>query len=196
MSADNRKDIKDFVTDAWRNISVEHNNIHEGVFFEYPIVTDIAASGTYVVGFKTPADKYVHYRNEKFSASGEKVLISLQEGATISGGTTVSAINHNRASDKTASTIVKTAVTLATAGTTISIGYVPGGTAKGGNRSGGETSQENEYVLNPNTQYVVRIANGGSATCTVVVSPQWYEEDEGGLSLANSWDLRSGNLES
>lgn len=179
MSYANRKDVKDFVTDAPRHITVEHANIHEGNFFEYPIVTDIAASGTYVLGFKTPSDKYVHYRSEKFASSGEKLTIGLQEGATISAGTTVTALNHNRASSKTASSIIKTAVTLATAGTTVSIGYIGGGTATGGNRSGGETSQENEFVLAKNTQYAIRIANGGAGTATVVVSPQWYEEDEG-----------------
>jgi hypothetical protein len=171
---------KDFVTQAFRTIEVEHNNIHEGVFFEYPIIGSLPAAGTFVFSLKTPAEEYVHYRNEKLACSGDKLSIALQEGATLTGGTTVSAINHNRVSSKVSSMIVKVDATLTTAGTTISIGYIGGGTGVGGTRGGGETSQSNEYVLKRDTVYAVIVTNNSAATNTIVLSPQWYEEGASG----------------
>lgn len=167
------------VTSAVKQITVEHSNIHNGLFFEYPLKVDIAAGESYNISLKTPSSKYIHYRNEKLACSADKLTIGLQELPTIIGGTTVTAINHSRVSSNTSTMVIKTGVTISTAGTTISIGYIGGGTGTGGNRSGGETSQENEYVLKTNSTYAVTIINNSSTSNTVVVSPQWYEENSG-----------------
>lgn len=167
------------VTSAVKQITVEHTNIHGGLFFEYPLKVDIGAGEAYNISLKTPSNKYIHYRNEKLSCSADKLTISLQELPTVVGGTTVTAINHSRVSTNTSAMVIKTGVTVSTAGTTISIGYIGGGTGVGGSRSGGETSQENEYVLKTNSTYAVTLLNNSSTTNTVVVSPQWYEEENG-----------------
>jgi hypothetical protein len=170
---------KDFVTDAVEAITVEHSNIHNGYFFESPRIIDMGAGTVHSIGIKTPEDKYIHYRNEKLSTSADNLRLVLHEGATIEGGTTATAINHNRTSDITASVIVKSGVTVSSVGTTVSIAYVGGGTGQGQSRAGGETSQENEYVLKKDTQYVITLTNSSSGVNTVFVSPQWYEEEEG-----------------
>ena len=170
---------KDFITQALRTIEVEHNSIHEGAFFEAPNLVTVGTGSTVVISFETPSNKYVHYRNEKVESSGEKVIIGLQEGATITGGTTVSSYNHNRVSSKTASSIIKTGVTLSTAGTTISIGYIGGGTGVGGSRQGGDTTNNNEIVLKTGTTYAITIVNGGAGQASVLCSPIFYEDDQG-----------------
>lgn len=164
----------DSINNAAIITTIEHAEIHDGDFYEYGNVVTLTASNTYNIGILT-GSKEVHYRNEKISTSGDKVIIGLQELATISGGTTVSEVNHNRKSSNTSSVIIKTGVTLATAGTTISIGYIGGGTSQGSNRSGAELSEGNEFILKENTQYCIQIKNNSSETNNVYISPRWYE---------------------
>jgi hypothetical protein len=165
----------DSYTNAALEIPVEHHEIHEGDFYEAGHIQDISTGAFYYIGIKTPSNKVIHYKNEKVVTSADKVTIGLQEDATITGGTTATVYNHNRLSAKTSSVIIKTGITLSTAGTTISTSYVGGGTNQGANRIGADNVGSNEYILKQNTQYVITLANSSSGTNTVFVSPTWYE---------------------
>ena len=166
----------DTVTDALVVMEVEHHEIHEGDFYEVPNIINITNGNTYAISILTNATKQVHFKTEKLASSGEKISIGLQEGVTIAGGSAVIPINHNRTSTKTSSVVVKTGVTLSTAGTTVSVGYIGGGTGVGGNSNGGDSSVSNEYILKTSTNYGVVIVNNGVGASTVLTSLQWYEE--------------------
>lgn len=170
----------DFVTRSEKEITIEHANIHEGLFYSASdIFVSINSAATYSIGILTSNDCYVHYRNERLSTSADKLKITLYEGSTVSGGTTVSAINHNRISSNVSSITIKKGITITSAGTTISTSYIGGGVNQGQNRSGGDTTGNNEFVLKRNTQYAIKLENGSSSTNIINIEPIWYEEEYG-----------------
>lgn len=178
MSNKNIPQIKDAMLGAWRCIDVVHDEIHEGEFYSYPFVISLGTSSTHVISITTPANKTLHYKNEKLDSSGEKIMISLQEGATVTGGTTVSAYNHNRIHANVSSAVIKTGVTLSTAGITVSTAYIGGGTGTGGSKTGGGLTSQNEMILKTATTYAIVIQNGGAGASTVVCTPSYYEEED------------------
>jgi hypothetical protein len=170
----------DFVTKSDKGITIEHANIHAGMFYSASdIFVSMSSSATYSISILTSNDCYVHYRNERVSTSADKLKIILYEGSAVTGGTTVSAINHNRINSNTSDTIVKKGITITSAGTTISTSYIGGGTNQGNNRSGGDTTGNNEFVLKRNTQYAIKLENGSSSTNIINIEPIWYEEEYG-----------------
>lgn len=64
-------------------------------------------------------------------------------------------------------------------GTRFSGFYIPGATGTGGSRSGGTASGTSEFILKPNTKYVIRFDNGSSASNTIAWGLEWYEESAG-----------------
>jgi hypothetical protein len=172
----------DSFTEAVKQIDTDHAYIHEGKFFEAFFNETLATAATVIITFTTPADKYIHYRNEKINTSGDKITVELFESAVIStGGTAFTPINHNRVTAATSTVSILRAPTLATAGdgNLIAQSYIGGGTGTGGNRSGSETTNVNEYILKRSTTYVIKITNGSAAANIVQINPVWYEEDMG-----------------
>jgi len=54
--------------------------------------------------------------------------------------------------------------------------YIGGGAGLGASsKSGGSEQPENEWVLKPNTDYVIQITNNGTAQTGVNINLFWYE---------------------
>lgn len=168
----------EIITGGAPTIPTDHKYIHEGKFYQYALKFTVSAGGIYNFVFTTPAasSAYIHFRPAKVSTSGDKVDIELYEGCSTSGGTVVTPVNHNRNSTSAATMIVAYNVSVTSNGTLLSPSYIAGSAGVGGTRSGGETGQENEWVLAPATKYCDKFTNGGTATCTVMAIFQWYEE--------------------
>lgn len=176
-SADETVNLLERVTNAFVNIDSDHRGIHRGQFYEASVQATISSGGTYNIVLTTPADTYVHYRNEKVSCSTDKLTISLYEGCTVTAGATVTPYNHNRNNTAASTvTVVKTA-TVTADGTLITQAYIGGGTGIGGSRQGSETGRENEWVLAFNTNYCIRLSNGSTGANTFNLNSIWYEEE-------------------
>ena len=173
--------ILERVTRAQPGIDTDHEYIHKGGFFEahHRFTLDAAAVGRITI--KTPAVKYVHYRKEHVSSSGDKVTIELFEEPTVTAatGTPVAAHNHNRLSAVVSGATVLHTPTVTDDGVQISQSFIGGGTGTGQARSGAELGVGNEWVLKRDAQYLVKITNNSAAANTVQVNLVWYEEDEG-----------------
>jgi hypothetical protein len=170
------------VTDALKVIDNDHAYVHMGgLVSSYHKFSAVAAAGTRYILIKTPATKYVHYRAESISTSGDNVTIEFFEAPTTTAdGTALSANNHRRTAPITAATVTLFHTPTVTAdGTLLHQTYIGGGTGTGGNRIGGEQGNAQEWVLARSTNYLIKITNGSAAANTIQVNPLWYEEDDG-----------------
>jgi hypothetical protein len=172
------QDARERVTEGLRGIDTDHSYIHEGILFTAFNQFTLDAAGVGRIVLTTPADKYIHYRNEKVSTSGDKVTIELFEAPTVTAatGTAVTPINQNRICGIVARVGVLIDPTVTAEGTKIGQAFIGGGTGTGQARSGADTAQNNEIVLKRSTQYLVKITNGSSNSNIIQVNPIWYEE--------------------
>lgn len=166
-------------TKAGKIIDNDHAYIHAGKGFEVSEKISIPSGQTRTYSIKTPSSGYIHYRNERVATSADKVTLILKESATITGGTTLTPVNHNRVSSTTSNVVVKSSVTVSTSGTTVSTSFIGGGTGVGGARAGDDLKVSNEWVLKQNTTYTVDIGNGSSSANDICINMFWYEESNG-----------------
>ena len=178
----NFADASERLTSAIRTIETEHSYIHEGIFFESYNKFTLAAGATKVITLKAAAGKYLHYRPTSLVTSADKVLIEFYEGATLTAatGTAVTPSNHNRNSALASTTTLLDAPTVTANGTKFAQVYIPGATGTGGTRTGQSAGTSgSEWVLKPNTVYLIRVTNGSSGSNDIQVNFQWYEESMG-----------------
>ena len=170
------------ITGAFRTIETEHAYIHEGIFFESYNKFTLAAGATKVVTIKPAAGTYLHYRPTNLVTSADKVTIEFYEGATVTAatGTAATPSNHNRNSALTSKVTLLDAPTVTANGTKFAQVYIPGATGTGGTRTGASAGVSNsEWVLKPNTVYMVKVINGSSGSNDIQINFQWYEESMG-----------------
>ena len=178
----NFADASERLTSAIRTIETEHAYIHEGIFYESYNKFTLAAGATRVVTIKAAAGTYLHYRPTNLVTSADKVLIEFYEGATVTAatGTAVTPVNHNRNSAIASTTALIDAPTVTADGTKFAQVYIPGATGTGGTRTGASAGVSNsEWVLKPDTVYMIRIKNGSSGSNDIQINFQWYEERMG-----------------
>ena len=178
----NLAEASERITSAIRTIETEHSYIHEGIFFESFNKFTLAGGATRVVTIKPTAGIYLHYRPTNLVTSADKVLIEFYEGATLTAatGTAVTPSNHNRNSTLTSKVTLLDAPTVTANGTKFAQVYIPGATGTGGTRTGQSAGTSgSEWVLKPNTQYMIKVTNGSSGSNDIQVNFQWYEETAG-----------------
>ena len=178
----NFADASERLTSAIRTIETEHAYIHEGIFYESYNKFTLAAGAKRVVTIKSPVGKYLHYRPTNLVTSADKVTIEFYEGATVTAetGTAVTPSNHDRNSALTSGVTLLDAPTVTADGTKFAQVYIPGATGTGGTRTGQSAGTSgSEWVLKPNTVYLIRVTNGSSGSNDIQVNFQWYEESMG-----------------
>jgi len=170
------------VTKGARFIDSDHAYIHEGYMFTAFTKQEIASSGVYKITFETPASatgKYIHWRPEFVSTSGDSVDIKVYEGSSgDSGGSDFTPINRNRLSSETSLSTVTLGATVTTNGTQIDQTFVGGGTGVGNTTQGSESGDKNEIMLKQGTLYTVEITNGSDSANNIFVKLLWYEEND------------------
>ena len=170
------------ITGAFRTIETEHAYIHEGIFYESYNKFTLAAGAKRVVTIKPAAGTYLHYRPTNLVTSADKVTIEFYEGATVTAatGTAATPSNHNRNSTLASKVTLLDAPTVTADGTKFAQVYIPGATGTGGTRTGASAGVSNsEWVLKPNTVYMVKVTNGSSGSNDIQINFQWYEESMG-----------------
>lgn len=168
------------VTGGVMVIDSNHAQIHGGNAYSIGEFFTIAAGAKLDVTVQVPAGAYVHYQATDLSTDGgNTVTATFYEGATVTAatGTAITPVNRKRIDTPEASVLtIKQAPTVTATGTQLDKWYFPktaNSQAKGFNGK----SDTNEWVLKPETTYLLRISNIGTTTSAVVsMRPFWYEE--------------------
>jgi hypothetical protein len=152
-------------------IAVEsgHYEIHEGNAFNYSDGIQLGASGTQYYLLTTGA-KYPHLLLHIFF--GGEATVQLFEGADRSGSAAGTVFNRSRPSSKAPTMTVHKGIT---GGTTDGV-QIQTSRYGSGLIGGGEMRGENEWILKPNTKYLLLITSI-VATNDIAVGINWYEPE-------------------
>lgn len=161
-------------------IDVSHAKLHEGKAFAVLCEdTNLATGSSHYISLLTNSAKTVHFRPALLYSAESLVCAKLYEGATITGGTDVEVFNHYRPLSDTATSdvVVKNSPTPVDVGTRLPLTVFAGADGQRQSQAGGGGSSPDEWVLKPDTQYLIEVDNIGSSTTDVTVVPYWYEVD-------------------
>jgi hypothetical protein len=152
----------DETTGAALVIDTVHHEVHEGEMFHCAYTNgSVANNGTV----------------DLLLSTGAKEAHSLYEAPTVANGTAVAVYNMKRAASNTPLSTVKHTPTVTNVG---AAALVNGRILPGGNspttRVGGGIRSGAEWILAPNTQYLMRVVNTSGASIAINVVLEWYEE--------------------
>ena len=155
-------------------VDVNHLRLHEGRAFKayriYPSATKLADGASCNIAIAWASGVYPHILLD--ASCGGNAEIYMYEGATVSGGTSFTAIKRNRTSATTSQSAILINPTVSVTGTEIDAELVSGGAGK---KSGGGGSNSLEIVLNPLTTYLFRLTNVSGAAQMAELFLEWYE---------------------
>ncbi len=170
----------DPVTNAIKNVDVNHANIHAGMAFNLLTKQSLTSSQVFNLVLTTGATKYIHLTPAIIIASGENFDLQIYENCTSTGGTPATIIGHNRVHSNTFEVNARLAPTITSDGTLIDQTFIGGGSGGNGASStsfGNSVNSNNEFILKLNTNYLFRITNGGDGTALAFLKLFGYEEE-------------------
>lgn len=153
-------------------IDYTHQKNHAGALFRYSDSLTLAAAATQVYLLTTPnSAKRVHLT---FSIDGTVVTsVEMHEGGDRVGTTLQSTYNANRTSTITPEMLLHKDVSGGTTDGTQLLRY-SSGTTTGPSKSGAEATFDTEWILKPNTKYLIRITSGTNGNL-INFQPVWIE---------------------
>jgi hypothetical protein len=124
----------------------------------------VAAATTTDIQFTTPATLEAHIGGLRARHVGTWTLSLIEAPTGVTGGAVVTPWNRYRPSTKTASSVIKSAVTGTTGGTVLLLGRLLAATGIGNRATlgGADGGWDDEIVLKPNTTYVIRTLTGAT----------------------------------
>ena len=152
----------------------DHAMIHQGLGFTHNDRHDgIAAAATLDHLFVT-GDHKIHMRVLEVESTGAPVSLAYYEDTVTSAdGTLETSGNNNRTSSKTPETSVYTGPTITNIGNQIGETILP--STGGGNSGAVGILAGGEWVLKPNSKYLIRFTNEDTQPTDVVFTFFWYE---------------------
>jgi len=189
------------ITKGIASINTDHKYIHAGIAFIANLnVGTLGDSATESFSFKTPENHYVHLKDLELRGTGSNVKLDFMFGTTAnpltinSAGETATELtgphNANLVSTNTTGVEIKKTPTYTDSETGEVLDTIEVlGTATNQSITADSASRSVnfEYVLKPNTYYVLKFTNESSATASSVkLFMFWYEEGQG---LGNTEDI-------
>lgn len=155
-------------------IDVNHLRMHEGRgFYAYhlnPYSSMLAAGASIDIAIAWASGKTPHLI---YSANcGGDAEIYMYENATVTGGTSFTALNRNRTSATTSSTAILINPTVSSLGTKLHGEFIAGGIGK---KAGGGDAYASEQVLDDLTTYLFRLTNVNRTSHMAHLYLEWYE---------------------
>jgi len=155
-------------------VDINHLRLHEGKAFKayriYPNATKLADGASCNIAIAWASGVYPHILMD--ASCGGNAELYMYEGATVSGGTSFTAVKRNRTSATTSQSAILINPTVSVTGTEIDAELVAGGSGK---KSGGGGASSLEIVLNPLTTYLFRLTNVSGAAQMAELFLEWYE---------------------
>jgi len=171
------KDGASYITSSDRPfpiVDINHLRLHEGRAFKayriYPNATKLADGASCNIAIAWASGVYAHLLIDASCAGNAELY--MYEGATVSGGTSFTAIKRNRTSTTTSQSAILINPTVTVTGTEIDAELVAGGSGK---KSGGGGAGSLEIILNPLTTYLFRLTNVSGAAQMAELFLEWYE---------------------
>lgn len=155
-------------------IDVNHLRLHEGrAFYAYVLYPDAAklaagASINIAIAFASGIKPHLVYD----ANCGGDAEIYLYEGASVTGGTALTAFSRNRTTAITSASAALLNPTITSTGTLLEAEFIAGGTGK---KSGGGIAGTTEQVLSPLTTYLFRLTNVNGTDHMAYLHLEWYE---------------------
>lgn len=153
---------------------INHVRLHEGrAFYAYHLNGDanqLADNASINIAAAWATGKYPHLVFDV--ACGGDAEFTIFENATVTGGTSFTAINRYRSSTNTSSSAILVNPTVTTTGTALTGEFLPGGS---GNQAGGAVAFSFQYVLAPLTTYLFRLTNRSDRAHMAHLMIEWYE---------------------
>ena len=157
------------------NIQIDytHQQTHEGRFFSGGYYNGAVVNGASIDVLIQTDTKSPHLHMECSSVGDASARI--YEGTTFSdAGSAVTMSNHNRTSTKTFVGTVTSMPTVTLTGTQVNgTTLLPGGTKN--QATGTSFGSANEFILAPNTNYLIRLTNDSGSTTKMSISLQGYQ---------------------
>ena len=171
------------VTKGIRIINSDHGQHHLGNGYKgYIDLATLASSASLEYCLTTSENVYVHSKNWTIQAMDSSVKVEILTGATVSSneGTAVSLSNTNNITTNTASTTIKASPTYTGGSTWHMFACFADSTNQVVGIGHATTSENDELVLKPDTEYIIKITNTGASTVSAgLVTIFFYEEEDG-----------------
>lgn len=155
-------------------VDINHLRLHEGRAFKayriYPSATKLADGASCNIAIAWASGIYAHIVVDASCAGNAEFY--MYEGATVSGGTSFTAVKRNRTSATTSQSAILINPTVTVTGTEVDAELVAGGAGK---KSGGGGSNSLEILLNPLTTYLFRLTNVSGTAQMAELFLEWYE---------------------
>ena len=155
-------------------VDINHLRLHEGKAFKayriYPYATKLAAGASCNIAIAWASNVYAHLLVD--ASCGGDAELYIYEGATVTGGTSFTAVKRNRTSATTSQSAILINPTVTVTGTEIDAEIIAGGAGK---KAGGGGSSALEMVLNPLTTYLFRLTNVNGTDHMAELLLEWYE---------------------
>ena len=152
--------------------AANHHNIHLGRTFTASYLDESVANDASLEFLVQTGALQAHMGLH--ANGGGSFELYLFEGTTVSAaGTSLAAVQRNRTSSTTATATVTHTPTITADGTQLEVEFIAGGT--GGIASGSQGDFHEEWVLAPNTNYLVRVKNVAGVAEEMGLIIDWYE---------------------
>jgi hypothetical protein len=155
-------------------LDINHLRLHEGRAFKayriYPDAAMLGAGASVNIAIAWASGVTPHILVD--ASCGGDAELYIYEGATVTGGTSFTAINRHRVLDTASQSAILINPTVSSTGTQIDAEIITGGSGK---KSGGAGTSALEMVLKPLTTYVFRLTNVNGTAHMAELILEWYE---------------------
>ena len=172
------------VTGGLKIINSDHAQHHLGNGYKgYIEITNLASAGTLEYCFTTGSTVYVHAKDWAVTTVGSSLKLEIIKDPTVTEneGTEVPLSNTNDNTTNTAGSTVKASPTYTGGTTWHTVKALADSTNQVIGTGHFQTSENDEIVLKPDTEYIIKLTNTGSETITEAFITMFFYEEEGGL---------------
>lgn len=166
----------DDVTGALTVVDSVHHHVHEGEMYhaEYlwtSVLNNASANILLVTGAKYPHLVFA------INAGGACYVYLYEQCTTIADGTALPAYNMKRHSGGISASMVYHTPTMNALGPALVTRYLSGGNSPT-TRVGGGVRTGTEWLIKPNSKYLIRSTNVSGSAVVMSIAVEYYEEDE------------------
>ena len=154
-------------------IDPAHHEIHEGDHYTCADFTDLGNGATYNVLLVTPDTASRVHMTFQFATESEATVTLFEDTTTSNDGTPITCYNNRRDSVNTAALVLTHTPTITGDGTQLARGK-----SGSGKQVGGEIRGENEWILDQDSKYMLRITNDTALANWVSWLLSWYEHTD------------------